>query len=76
MSEATQMFEDAIGWLRDAYDDRPFFVERDVVYTVQLRLWEANPCATPGLVGIQRLPDDSRTASPFECRPSDPFGRW
>jgi hypothetical protein len=40
VSDAAQIFEDAIRWLRDAYDDRPFFLERDVVYTVQLRLWE------------------------------------
>lgn len=40
MSDAAQMFEDAIRWLRETYDDRPFFVERDVVYTVQLQLWQ------------------------------------
>ncbi len=34
------MFENAIRWLRDTYDDQPYFVERDVVYTVQLHLWE------------------------------------
>ena len=37
MSDAAQMFEDAIRWLRETYDDRPLFVERDVVYTVQLQ---------------------------------------
>jgi hypothetical protein len=40
VSDAAQMFEDAIRWLRETYDDRPFFVERDVVYTVQLQLWQ------------------------------------
>lgn len=34
------MFEGAIAWLRDTYDDRPYFVERDLVYTVQVRLWQ------------------------------------
>lgn len=34
------MFEQTIAWLRDTYDERPFYVERDVVYAVQLRLWE------------------------------------
>jgi hypothetical protein len=37
VSDAAQMFEDAIRWLRETYDDRPLFVERDVVYTVQLQ---------------------------------------
>jgi hypothetical protein len=36
---AASMFEDAIRWLRDTYDDRPYFVERDIVYTVQVRIW-------------------------------------
>jgi len=39
VSDAAQMFEDAIRWLRETYDGRPFFVERDIVYTVQLQLW-------------------------------------
>lgn len=34
------LFEDAIAWLRDTYDERPFYVERDVVYAMQVRLWE------------------------------------
>ena len=34
------MFERAIAWLRDTYDDRRYFVERDLVYAVQNRLWE------------------------------------
>ena len=33
------MFQDVIAWLRDTYDDRTLFVERDLVYTVQVRLW-------------------------------------
>lgn len=40
MNEAAQMFEDAIRSFRDAYDDQPFFVERDIVYSVQLHLWK------------------------------------
>ena len=40
MTEAAQMFEEAIRWLRDTYDERPYFIERDIVYTVQLNLWE------------------------------------
>src|SRR5262245_32078520 len=40
MNEAAQMFEDAIRLLRDTYDDRPYFVERDIVDTVQLHLWK------------------------------------
>jgi hypothetical protein len=34
------MFEDAVRWLRDTYDDHPYFLERDVVYAVQVYLWE------------------------------------
>ena len=40
MNEASEIFEDAIRSLRDTYDDRPHFVERDIVYTVQLHLWK------------------------------------
>lgn len=40
MNESAAMFEDAIRWLRGTYDDRPYFLERDVVYSVQLHLWE------------------------------------
>lgn len=40
MNEAAQLFEDAIGLLCETYDDRPYFVERDIVYTVQLLLWK------------------------------------
>src|SRR5712692_2062566 len=37
---AAAMFEEAIRWLRETYDERPYFLERDVVYAVQLRLWQ------------------------------------
>jgi len=40
MNEESEIFEDAIRSLRDTYDDRPHFVERDIVYTVQLHLWK------------------------------------
>ena len=35
---AAQLFEEAIEWLRASYWSRPFFVERDIVCTVQLWL--------------------------------------
>ena len=40
MNEAFEIFEDAIRSLRDTYDDRPYFLERDIVYTVQLQQWK------------------------------------
>jgi hypothetical protein len=40
VSDATQMIEHAIRRLRETYDGRPFFVERDVDYSVQLLLWQ------------------------------------
>ncbi len=36
--EAASLFEDAVGWLRDNYTEYEFWVERDVVWTVQTRL--------------------------------------
>ena len=36
--DATALFEDAMDWLRDSYEEHRFFVERDVVWTAQLRL--------------------------------------
>jgi hypothetical protein len=38
--DAASLFEEAIASLRDAYDERPFYVERDIVCAVQVRLWE------------------------------------
>jgi hypothetical protein len=35
---AAQLFEEAIAWLRSSYWSRPFFVERDIVWTIQLWL--------------------------------------
>jgi hypothetical protein len=40
MSEAERIADRAIEWLRDHYDDHRFFVERDLVWTVQLCLRE------------------------------------
>ena len=36
--DATALFENAMDWLRDSYMEHRFFVERDVVWTAQLRL--------------------------------------
>lgn len=36
--DATALFESAMDWLRDSYEEHRFFVERDVVWTAQLRL--------------------------------------
>ena len=36
--DAAALFEDAMDWLRDSYVEHRFFVERDVVWTAQLRL--------------------------------------
>ena len=36
--EAAQLFEDAMDWLREHYGDFRFFAERDVVWTVQMRI--------------------------------------
>jgi len=36
MSEASQLFEESIEWLRQNY--RRFFAERDIVWTLQLRI--------------------------------------
>lgn len=38
MNEATTLFEDAMAWLREHYADYRFFTERDIVWTVQMRL--------------------------------------
>jgi hypothetical protein len=40
MSEAETLADQAIDWLRDHYDEFEFFVERDLVWTVQRRLHE------------------------------------
>lgn len=36
--DAAALFENAMDWLRDSYTEHRFFVERDVVWTAQLRL--------------------------------------
>ena len=36
--DAAALFEDTMAWLRDSYEEHRFFVERDVVWTAQLRL--------------------------------------
>src|SRR5690242_16270653 len=36
--EATELFENAIGWLQQNYANFQFFVERDVVWTIQMYL--------------------------------------
>ena len=38
---AHDLFEDALGWLRDTYEEHGFVVERDIVWTVQRRLVSA-----------------------------------
>ncbi len=38
MWNAAALFEDAIQWLRDNYNEFRFFAERDVVWTIQSRL--------------------------------------
>jgi hypothetical protein len=40
MSEASRLFEESMEWLRQNYPGFRFFVERDVVWTLQLRLSE------------------------------------
>ena len=37
--DAAQLFETVIQWLREHYADYRFFTERDIVWTVQLRLY-------------------------------------
>ena len=39
-ADPATLFEEAIAWLRESYWSRPFFTERDIVWTVQLRLLE------------------------------------
>jgi hypothetical protein len=39
-SHAESLFTDALDWLGRTYGDRVFFVERDIVYTVQSKLNE------------------------------------
>ena len=36
--DAAALFEKTMDWLRDSYEEHRFFVERDVVWTAQLRL--------------------------------------
>ena len=36
--DATELFENAMKWLRQHYTDYRFFAERDIVWTVQLWL--------------------------------------
>jgi hypothetical protein len=38
--KADDLFDDALEWLKENYGSFRFFVERDVVWTVQLRLLE------------------------------------
>jgi len=38
--DAATLFENTMDWLRDAYGEYRFFSERDIVWTVQLRLLE------------------------------------
>ena len=38
--DAATLFENTMDWLRDAYGQHRFFSERDIVWTVQLRLLE------------------------------------
>ena len=38
MNEADRLIKDALSWLQANYSDFAFFVERDVVWTLQLRL--------------------------------------
>ena len=40
VSEAERLFLDALAWLGDLYGERVYYVERDIVYTVQSRLNE------------------------------------
>lgn len=36
--QARELFENTMGWLREHYHEHRFYTERDVVWTVQLRL--------------------------------------
>lgn len=36
--EATELFENAMDWLRQHYDEYRFYLERDIVWTVQVKL--------------------------------------
>lgn len=46
--DAAALFEDTMAWLRDSYMEHRFFVERDVVWTAQLRvLQEAERAKLP-----------------------------
>lgn len=38
MTQAATVFEDALAWLRDHYASKRFYVERDIVWTVQTHL--------------------------------------
>ena len=38
--DAATLFENTMDWLRDGYGEHRFFVERDIVWTAQLRLLE------------------------------------
>ncbi len=40
MSDGPGLFEATLAWLRDSYDERPFYLELDIVYAVQVKLWE------------------------------------
>ena len=49
--DATALFENTMDWLRDAYGEHRYFVERDVVWTAQLHLLqEAERADLPYLV--------------------------
>ncbi len=38
MEAATELFEDTMGWLKENYSSFKFFVERDIVWTVQTHI--------------------------------------
>lgn len=48
MNNATELFEGAMSWLKDNYNNFMFFMERDIVWTVQIHISQ--------LIKEQRLP--------------------
>jgi hypothetical protein len=40
VAQACEIFEASMAWFTDTYDEQPFFLERDIVYTLQRHLWE------------------------------------
>ena len=74
LAVAVGLFEEVIAWLEDHYSEFEFWVERDLVWTVQSHLGQAlcDQRAGASVQRDQRLSDASRHRPGSQRRPGDP----